>query len=129
MIEDNVLERNVTFAGMKDTDPRYLALDWIVNFDRQHLFVGDPNLVQRYILALLAFSLDLNSWECGVIDDPDNCNVTVDYRDYELWMSSADECFWYGVECKDGFVQELDLGRSFPSRILILTTLASLDLV
>jgi hypothetical protein len=113
MIEDNVLERNVTFAGMKDTDPRYLALDWIVKYDGQRLSVSDPNLVQRYILALLAFSLDLNSWECGMVKDLDNCNTTsYDYTDHALWLSRTHECFWYGVECEDGLVQELDLGRS-----------------
>jgi hypothetical protein len=109
MIEDNVLERNATFNEMKAIDPRYLALDWIVNEDRLQLTVNDSNLMQRYIMAVLAFSFDLISWECGMVKDLDSCNITDDYGDYALWLSRADECAWYGVECECGVVTGLDL--------------------
>ncbi|KAL7505932.1 hypothetical protein ACHAXN_011630 [Cyclotella atomus] len=113
MIEDNVLERNATFNEMKVTDPRYLALDWIVNEDRLQLTVTDSNLLQRYTLALLAYSFDLISWECGMVKDLDSCNITDDYDDYALWLSRTDECPWYGVECDDsGVVTGLDLSSN-----------------
>jgi hypothetical protein len=112
VIEDNnIIERNATFNDMKDADPRYLALDWIVNEDRLQLTsFTESKLLQRSILAILAFSFDLVSWECGMVEDPDFCNITNDFGDYALWLSFMDECTWYGVECNDdGVVTGLDL--------------------
>jgi hypothetical protein len=118
MIEDNVLERNATFIDMKEADSRYLALDWIVNEDRLQLTVTDPNLLQRYILAVLAFSFDLISWECGMVKDLDSCNITDNYGDYSLWLSRTDECAWYGVECDNsGVVTGLDLCKFLRAEI------------
>lgn len=109
MIEDHVLQRNATFSDMSTADPRYLALEWIVNDDRLQLTTTDSNLLQRYVLAILAFSFDLLSWQCGLVK-MDSCNVTDDYGDYALWLSRTDECDWYGVDCNaNGVATGLDL--------------------
>jgi hypothetical protein len=109
MIEESVLERNATFSAMEHSDPRYLALDWVVHGDKQQLTVDDENLSQRYILALLAFSFDLYSWNCGMVRGVGYCNETDVNDDYSLWLSRTDECLWFGVSCVNGAVQELDL--------------------
>ena len=107
-IEEYALTRNVSLNNMDELDPRKLALDWILYNDDMQLSVGDSNLVQRYTLAILAFAFDLYSWDCGMVKDLDWCNITDD-EDYALWLSSTDECLWFGVSCDDGIVTELDL--------------------
>eukprot|EP00956_Cyclotella_meneghiniana_P025586 scaffold53588_cov59-Cyclotella_meneghiniana.AAC.8 len=107
-IEEYALTRNVSFNDIDVSDPRRLALDWILYDDGMQLSVGDPNLVQRYTLALLAFAFDLYSWDCGMVKELDSCNTTYD-EDYALWLTRTDECLWFGVSCDDGIVTELDL--------------------
>ncbi|KAL3784571.1 hypothetical protein HJC23_010695 [Cyclotella cryptica] len=86
-IEENVLQRNVTFDTLEATNARVFALEWITNKDQMGLIASDSNLFQRYILALLAFEFS-NS----------------------RWLSDRDECTWDGVECdKDGRVVQLEL--------------------
>lgn len=109
LIEEKVLERNVTFSDMNMDDPRYLALDWILHNDKLQLTTDDPNLLQRYTLALLAFTFDVYSWECGMVKELDACNITDDFGDYALWLSGTNECLWYGVTCENDVVYELDL--------------------
>jgi hypothetical protein len=114
VIQDNVLERNATFGNMSESDPRYVALDWIHHNDGLKLTYTSSNLLQRYIIAVLAFSFELNSWECGMVGDIDSCNMnmTDDYDDYLPWLTPTDECMWFGVECDDrGFVVGLDLSE------------------
>jgi hypothetical protein len=102
MIEDNVLERNTTFSSMGISDPQYLALEWIMYDDKLQLTIDDTNLPQRYILAVLAFALDLYSWECGMVKGLASCNTADDFDDYAPWLSRTNECHWYGVECDNG---------------------------
>ncbi|KAL7479723.1 hypothetical protein ACHAW6_005450 [Cyclotella cf. meneghiniana] len=89
-IEKNVLQRNLIFDGMEDTNARVLALDWINNKDPMELDASASNLFQRYILVLL------------------------DYESNIGWLSDVNpndtECKWLGVVCdKDGNVIELEL--------------------
>jgi hypothetical protein len=108
MIEDYALERNKRFQHMKATDPEYLALNWILHDDKMQLSIGDANLLQRYVLAVLAFSFDLYSWDCGMVNDVDSCNET-DVEEYTLWLSQTNECLWFGVLCLDGKVRSISL--------------------
>lgn len=109
MIEDNVLKRNVSFNNMKSGDPRLLALEWLLYEDKMHLSHDDSNMMQRYILALLAFSLDLYSWDCGMVNGLTSCNMT-DYEGNDgSWLSRTDECMWWGVSCDERTVTRLDL--------------------
>jgi hypothetical protein len=75
-----------------------------------------PNLSQRYVLALLAFQFDYMAWtSCGgnysspeVICAVEN-NETDTIEEYSRWLSDTDECEWYGVDCHDGKIRELNL--------------------
>lgn len=105
IIESQVLQRDAKFDTMKDSDPRHLALNWILDGGLE----DNTRLFQRYILALIAFSFDFLSWDCGVVFDLESCNDTDVDDDYSLWLTRTDECLWYGVSCADGAVQGLDL--------------------
>lgn len=102
---------------LREADPRYLALEWILHDDVVQLTVNDANLMQRFILALLAFSFDLFSWDCGFVYGLGSClDWKWDFKetnsgsyDYALWLSGTDECLRYGVSCFDGVVTGLDL--------------------
>ncbi|KAL7504037.1 hypothetical protein ACHAXN_002318 [Cyclotella atomus] len=116
-IEAGVLQRGVTFQDLdKKKDPRWLALDWILFKDQMQLQSNDKNLYQRYIMALLAFSLDSLAWKsCGEHREFDpkfgnltgeyiveNCTVldiTGEEEEHGVWLSSTPECTWYGAIC------------------------------
>lgn len=120
-IQANVVQRNATWNAMAPNDPRKLALDWILHADKMELESLDEKLSQRYILALIAFSMDSLAWKfCGnhtsgsstKESDDDTCTV-IDEAGHEenssFWLSNAFECSWHGVSCVDDEVIGLDL--------------------
>jgi hypothetical protein len=109
IIETNVLERQAKFDDMQASDPRYLAMDWLMYEDKRH----DINLIQRYILALVAFSFDLFTWKnCGIWDKAESYIETDVVGNYALWLFESDECLWYGETCNShGVVEDLELSK------------------
>lgn len=106
--EDEVLQRDATFDDLGSDDPRNLALDWILNDDQMNLGLDSMNLNQRYVLALIAFSLDSKAW--GAIEEGSVIgNSDVDGK--STWLSSIDECSWYNVSCTGGLVTGIQLGE------------------
>jgi len=104
--EDEVLQRDAKFNDLGSEDPRYLALDWILNNDQMNLGLDSMNLNQRYVLALIAFSLDSKAW--GAIEEGSVIgNKEVDGK--STWLSSIDECSWYNVSCTGGLVTGIQL--------------------
>jgi len=123
-IEANVLRRNATFQNMTADDPRILALEWILYDDERQLDVFDSNLHQRYILALLAFSLDSSAWKrCGGVDELESCTTSLSNEvktvGYAPWLSEFNECDWYGVTCVVGVVWGLDLVINRTKQIIV----------
>ena len=126
-LETNVLQRNETWSGLGETDPRQIALNWIVHKDKMQLETLDQRLAQRFILALLAFSFDSLAWKfCGnhrSLSSPeeeyavDSC-VAVDEAGMEkessVWLSNTFECDWHGVMCADDSVVGLNLSECLP---------------
>lgn len=117
MIEVEVLQRNALFHDMDSNNPRQLALEWILNQDKMQ--PDDVNLYQRYILAVVAFSLDSISWiNCGNHTSSDNSgkeyavdSCSVSGVEHSVWLSGNDECTWYGVTCGEGIVLGLELSE------------------
>ena len=115
LIQEKVLQNDATFDSMDEDDPRLLALDWILHKDEMQLELFDPNLSQRYVLALIAFQFDHEVWtSCGGDSSAkETCTVevngTVSEEEHKKWLSGADECDWFGVECLGGRVRELRL--------------------
>ncbi len=104
VLESSVLQRNATFGDMDSDDPRYLALDWILNQDEMSVDADDKRLNQRYVLALLAFAFDYQAWK------PIGENVA-SIVDGDNWLSSADVCLWYNVTCEENVIRYLYLGK------------------
>ena len=69
------------------TSPQYQTLDWLASKDEMKLSVDAPNLLQRYVLALVYFSTSGEQW----------------HRDMN-WLSDKHECEWNG----DGGVRSCD---------------------
>lgn len=106
-LETVALLRNATFSNMDTDDPRYLALDWLLNDDEMNLDSSAKNLNQRYTLALLAFSLGSRNWNYE-IDETARSDAI---GENNTWLSSDDECSWYNVTCADGKVVALQLSK------------------
>ena len=128
-IQAGVLQRGANFSVIERDDPRFLALDWILHYDQMQLESDDVNLYQRYVLALLAFNLESVEWlNCGrhmsigpngtenyVNEDCQFDNFSTGQReDFKIWLSSTDECEWFGVICSsDGVVRGLELSEFY----------------
>ena len=128
-IEAGVLQRGVTFQDLEKDDPRWLALDWILFRDQMQLQSNDKNLYQRYVMALMAFTLDSLAWTyCGEHRefDPKFGNVTAEYvvenctvldftgeeEAHGVWLSSTPECGWFGAICSsDDVLRGLQLSE------------------
>ena len=125
-IEAGVLQRGANFTSMDEGDPRYQALEWILHHDEMQLDSDDTNLYQRYVLALLAFSLDSLAWyACGehrkfgntteffVTEECEVQNqMTGQVETHKVWLSATSECDWYGVICSsDEVVRGVELSE------------------
>lgn len=123
-VEAQILQRGANFTDMDPSDPRYQALDWILHYDQLQLDSDDVNLYQRYVLALLAFTFDSLAWyACGehrkfgnVTENfvTEECRVqnmaTGQVEEHSVWLSSTEECDWYGVICSsDEVVRGVEL--------------------
>lgn len=71
--------------------PQYKALEWIANEDRLELDPHSDNLIQRYALMVLYFSLEGGRSELFWAPCP--------------WGSSCHECDWSFVRCSDNILE------------------------
>lgn len=117
-LQDGVLLRNENFEDMQITDPRVMALDWILHEDEQRLVSDSINLYQRYGLAVLAYAMDSKAWfNCGNPGEnftETSCSIYSSVMnqtvDYGVWLSGESECDWFGVKCSgDGIVRSVTL--------------------
>jgi len=98
------------------TSPQSRALGWIIEEDPQYLCPGDPKLNQRYIAALLYYSMGGDKWV-----------------DSSGFLTEIDECEWFGLACNDGHIYNIDfddnrLRGTIPSEIGHLNYLTGLVL-
>ena len=128
-IEPGVLLRGVKFDDLDKKDPRWMALQWILFKDQMQLQSNDKNLYQRYVMALIAYTMDSLAWKyCGEHRefDPKFGNVTEEYvvenctvvdvtgeeEGSGVWLSSTGECGWYGAVCSsDDVLRGLQLSE------------------
>jgi Leucine-rich repeat (LRR) protein len=66
------------------------ALSWLYTSDIHDM--SDHQLVQRWALASFYYATNGNSWV-----------------DNERWLTTDDECTWFGITCIDGTVHKLEL--------------------
>lgn len=75
------------------SSPQSEAFAWIYN--QRHKVLSDRILVQRWILASFYFGTNGDNW--AVRDG---------------WLTSQNECSWYGVSCINGAVSKLELEQN-----------------
>lgn len=119
------------FGSSKLNDPatpHYKALQWILYGDPLELSANDPNLIQRYVLALLYFQTSENGpWRScnrpnGTDGNEQTCEfqtlvgiypeLTFDSAEGNRWLSNVHECEWVGVSCEFDFVADIALCMS-----------------
>lgn len=93
----NLLTSAPTFADSKS--PQAQAAAWLLKDVAESPPESSARVVQRYILATLAFSSTLKSWKSKY-----------------SWLTTDHECTWYGVKCgTEGSPSFSDADTSFAS--------------
>jgi len=89
-----------------------LAFDWLVNDDLAQVCPEDMlDVVQRYVMAVLYYSLNGPAWdECNA---PSNGGTTVNPCPGIRYLSPSNVCLWYNVTCDEpnGNIIEITLGK------------------
>lgn len=109
------------------------AFEWLVNDDTAYLCPQAPNLVQRYVLAVLYFSTRGNRWfQCSApadLEDPesvaqanDACTIVASpgnrVENSFAWLTGVSECNWGGVACDENEdVIRIDIGKHFQNGV------------
>jgi hypothetical protein len=135
-IHSKILEVGLTEKETLETPgtPQYHAVQWLANVDGAKLHPGDPNLAQRYVLAVLFYS---------TAGTQEHVSPIGSWNNQQSWMTSSGVCSWVGVECEldpkgpsfdgNGLVTALNLTQnglagSLPSELQGLEGLLALDL-
>ena len=128
---DLLIERGVLSEG-KDVDinpdsVQYYATAWISQDPNFYDYTQD-RVIQRWALAILAKSLDLNS---GSENPSERRKLQIQQSDLLGWLSYADECSWFTSSkeepCdQDGMYQIIDLHNmslrgTLPSELAMLS--------
>lgn len=111
--------------------PQYFALFWLDMIDEAILCPDAPNIIQRYIVALVYFALNGPDWyQCsaesvGIIGP---CDIVG-----RRWLDVRIECRWYGISCANEVVTGISLKNNnlageLPSEIFSLPSLRALSL-
>jgi hypothetical protein len=70
----------------------YSAFTWLMGNTDLRTY-NETTLQQRFAMACLHLST----------------NQDATWEEDDGWMTDSDECFWFGVDCKDGFLMNLNL--------------------
>jgi len=84
------------------TSSAYQALDWLDNVDSAVLCLATDRVKQRYVSAVLYYSLAGSEWKnCGA--ESEGCIVKQDdekmFKNIR-WLNEAHECLWFGLHCE-----------------------------
>jgi len=107
---------NAITLPRNNESPQNFAMHWMINDDKSMVGVGTLYFIQRYVMAIMYFSLCEESWN------------------FHSWLSSSDnECTFQGVACdynqiinKLTFVDMSMIGK-LPPEISRLTRLSLID--
>eukprot|EP00549_Striatella_unipunctata_P008361 CAMPEP_0118680296 /NCGR_PEP_ID=MMETSP0800-20121206/4279_1 /TAXON_ID=210618 ORGANISM="Striatella unipunctata, Strain CCMP2910" /NCGR_SAMPLE_ID=MMETSP0800 /ASSEMBLY_ACC=CAM_ASM_000638 /LENGTH=475 /DNA_ID=CAMNT_0006576415 /DNA_START=102 /DNA_END=1530 /DNA_ORIENTATION=+ len=108
--------------SFEDGSPGAKAFHWIADHDSLNLSANNPSVKQRYILALMFYSMNGEDWQYTWIETNG------------IGGNDKPECVWDGVQCdKSNNVIKIDLATiglagSIPSEIAELSHLTYLDL-
>jgi Leucine-rich repeat (LRR) protein len=104
-----------------ETSAESMALEWIATLDNLYLCSYSADLLQRYILAAMYFSLGGDSWVACTVQE---CSGNT-------FLSAVPACTWNGVVCSEDEVVELHLNARNITGILpeIIGLLTSLEVI
>lgn len=109
------------------TKPQWKAKEWILRYDSLNLCPDDPNLIQRYVMALFYVSTGGNDWKrCSANRSKSSCDRHV------RWLHGH-ECTWYGVACLDDKLDQITMDDNnvvgeLPNELSALSKLRSISL-
>jgi hypothetical protein len=121
----NIFIRVVSNPADVDTEgsPQQLATTWIIDEDPSFLCPQDPNLIQRYVMAVFYYSTRGDRWtQCSapeVFDDPEAideaneaCMIDVPGgQGTNAWLTPSGECTWGGLGCNDAeVIERIEMG-------------------
>lgn len=128
-IQSKIVEAGVSSQAdmQKAGTAQYHALDWLSNHDKAELDAEDPQLAERYAMAVFFFSLGA---------DNDHVNPDSGWKTHSGWMTEAGYCDWYGVSCLSDTAKSVesislesnDLQGTLPTELAGLPNLMVLNL-
>ena len=94
-------------------NPRGKATKWLIEQDLRFLCPYDPNLIQRWVLAVIYFSTNGNSWfNCSAVGT-DPCGSQYPFLNETRFLSPNIECNWAGISCNaNETVTEIKFGKN-----------------
>ena len=126
----NIYVRQISSPDDVDTEgtPQNLATEWIINQDPLQLCPTDPNLVERYVMAVFYYSTLGNRWyECSSQDSSEDCTIEVSplsststnatttmvISGSDPWLSEASVCTWGGLACDSttSKIVQIEMGK------------------
>lgn len=111
--------------------PQGLATTWLIEDDGFFVCPDDPNLIQRWALAVIYFSTAGDDWFlCS--DNPtslDLCGAEDPFVGETRFLSADGECDWAGISCTNNIVTEIvfeenNLVGTIPTELGLLSNLA-----
>jgi hypothetical protein len=89
-----------------------MATDWLINQDVRKLCPHNPNVVQRWAVAVICFSSGGNKWlKCGALG-MDPCGFENPFAEKRRFLSVFKECQWAGISCdSNSCVTEIEFGK------------------
>jgi hypothetical protein len=120
------------------TSAPFAALQWLNHLDSAILCDDDPQLLQRYTLAVLYFATNGQNWS-NCTADLTTTNTAVHTslgacQGGSRFLDAVSECFWYGVTCTvDNQVETIrlkanGLSGQLPIELFLLPDLTGLSL-
>ena len=87
--------------------PQDDAFQWLANEDGARVCPEDDrDVTQRYVMAVLYFSTEGDSWT--------NCSATQTsdcVSDSTRFLNSQNVCFWFGVTCRRDDIVIISIGK------------------
>jgi len=75
--------------------PQFRAASWLVNEDAFHVCPSSINVVQRYVVALIYFQMNGDSWtNCAAASASPMCEVDNQALKGDPFLSASHECSW-----------------------------------
>lgn len=138
----SIFVRAISNAADVDTPgtPQNLAAEWLINLDTYYMCPQDPNLIQRYVMAVFYYSTRGDRWtQCSApldFKDPAaidaanaRCTIVVPNGNSSAWLTPDSVCQWGGLACdEDELVNRIDFGKYGDESLEYLSLLEISDL-